>query len=314
MGHPSLNKLKKMVPNLSHLQSFQCESCQLGKHARSSFQNKKNNQSKYPFEIVHSDIWGPSRVPSVLGFRYCITFIDDFSRCTWLYLMKDRSELFDIFQNFYSEISTQFGRSIHILRSDNAKEYFSTSLKSFLNSKGIIHQSSCPHTPQQNDVAEGKHRHLLDTARTLLLQNNVPLKFWADAILSAGYLINRMPSSVLNDQIPDSILFPDEQLYKLPLRVFGCTCFVHDLSPGKDKLTARAIKCIFLRYSRVQKGYRCYSPTLHRFFTSTDVIFHEESPFFTTKNNADTDSPSTVLPIPSLNPLPSTVQDTSSLS
>ena len=89
-----------------------------------------------------------------------------------------------------------------------------------------------------------------------------------------------MPSSVLHDQIPHSLLFPDQPLYFLPPRVFGCTCFVHILTPEQDKLSAKATKCIFLGYSRLQKGYHCYSPQTHQLFLCTDVTFFEDSPFF----------------------------------
>jgi len=85
-----------------------------------------------PFALVHSDIWGPSRVKSTLGFQYFVTFIDDYSRCTWLYLMKNRFELFSIFQSFFHEIKTQFGVSIRNLRSDNGREYLSQSFKHFM--------------------------------------------------------------------------------------------------------------------------------------------------------------------------------------
>ncbi|KAK2418425.1 putative mitochondrial protein [Trifolium repens] len=297
LGHPSLSKLKKMVSDLPQLESLQCESCQLGKHVRASFSSRINNRAMSPFDVIHSDVWGPSRVPSTLGYKYYVTFIDDFSRCTWIFLMKDRSELFNIFKNYCSEIMTQFGKTIRILRSDNAKEYFSDRFNSFMHSKGIIHQSSCPHTPQQNGVAERKHRHIVDTARTLLLNANVPLKFWGDAVLTANYLINRMPSSVLNDQVPHSLLYPTDPLYVVSPRVFGCTCFVHDLSPGRDKMSARAIKCVFLGYSRVQKGYRCYSPSTHRFYTSADVTFFEDLPFFA-NSTAPTPDLDQVLPVP----------------
>ena len=89
-----------------------------------------------------------------------------------------------------------------------------------------------------------------------------------------------MPSSVLHDQIPHSLFFPDQPLYFLPPRVFGCTCFVHSLAPGQDKLSVKATKCIFLGYSQLQKGYRCHSPHTHRYFLSADVTFFEDSPFF----------------------------------
>nr|KYP45103.1 Retrovirus-related Pol polyprotein from transposon TNT 1-94 [Cajanus cajan] len=124
LGHPSLNKLKKMVPHLSRLESLECESCQLGKHVRTSFPKSIKSRAVSPFDVIHSDVWGPSRVPSLLGHRYYVTFIDDFSRCTWIFLMKNRSELFNIFQSFYSEIKTQFGKVIRILRSDMLKNIF----------------------------------------------------------------------------------------------------------------------------------------------------------------------------------------------
>ena len=128
-GHPSLAKLQQLVPSLSKLSSLSCESCQLGKHSRSSFPCSVSQRALSPFALVHSDIWGPSRVKSTLGFQYFVTFIDDYSRCTWLYLMKNRSELFFIFQSFFHEIKTQFGVSIRNLWSDNGREYLSQSFK-----------------------------------------------------------------------------------------------------------------------------------------------------------------------------------------
>ena len=146
--------------------------------------------------------------------------------------MKTRVELFSIFQKFHAEIRTQFNTFIRILRSENAKEYFSMPFSSFMSSHEILHQSSCAYTPQQNGVAERKNHHLVETTRTLLLHHKVPQRFWGDAILAACYLINRMPSFVLHDQIPHSILLPTQPLFYLPPRVFGCICFVHILTPG----------------------------------------------------------------------------------
>ena len=221
LGHPSLSKFRKLVPHFSSLSSLEYESCQLGKHTRVLFPKRLDPRTKFLFELVHIDVWGPSRSTSTLGFRYFVTFIDDYSRCTWLFLMKTQVELFSIFQKFHAEIRTQFNTSIRILRSDNAKEYFSMSFSSFISSHGILHQSSCAYAPQQNGVAERKNRHLVETARTFLLHHKVPQCFWGDAILVACYLINRMPSSVLHDQIPHSILLPTQPLFYLLPRVFG---------------------------------------------------------------------------------------------
>ena len=108
-----------------------------------------------------------------------------------------------------------------------------------------------------------------------------------------------MPSSVLHDQIPHSLLFPDQPLYFLPPRVFGCTCFVHSLTTGQDKLSVKATKCIFLGYSQLQKGYRCYSPQTHRYFLSVDVTFFEDSPFFSSSESLPVTE---VLPLPTISP------------
>ena len=132
---------------------------------------------KSSFELVHIDVWGPSKSTSTLGFRYFVTFINGYSRCTWLFLMKTRAELFSIFQKFHAKIRTQFNPSIRILRSDNAKEYVSTSFSSFMSSYWILHQLSCAYTPQQNGVVERKNRYLVKTARTLLLHHKIPQRF-----------------------------------------------------------------------------------------------------------------------------------------
>ena len=104
-----------------------------------------------------------------------------------------------------------------------------------------------------------------------MIQMNVPKHFWGDAVLTAAYLLNRMPSHVLYGKLPFQIMFLNKYTFSIPPKVFGCVCFVHNLSPNRDKLDPRAHKCIFLRYSRTQKGYRCYSPTLCKQFVSADV-------------------------------------------
>ena len=123
------------------------------------------------------------------------------------------------------------------------------SFSSFMSSHRILHQSFFACTPQQNEVAERKNHHLVETSRTLFLHHKVPQRFWEDAILFVCYLINRMPSSILHDQIPHSVLLPNHPLFCLPLRVFGCVCFVHILTPGQDKLSAKVTKCIFGLFS-----------------------------------------------------------------
>ena len=134
-------------------------------------------------------------------------------------------------------------------------------------------------TPSQNGVAERKNRHLLETARALLFQMHVPKHFWADSISTTCFSINRMSSSILNWVTPFQTLFPHKSLFSIEPRVFWCTCFIRNVHPNVSKLDPRLLKCIFLGYSRVQKGYRCYCPTLQRYFLSTNVTFFETTLF-----------------------------------
>jgi len=152
---------------------------------------------------------------------------------------------------FYFEVLNQYNISVKHLRSDNGKEYLSATsgFQPFLESHGIIHQTSCSYTLQQNGVAERKNRHLLDVARCLMFHMHLPKHFWGHAVLTACYLINRLPTSVLQGNTPFSILHPNRSLFSLPLRVFGCVCFVHNLTPGLDKLDPRAEQCVFVGYS-----------------------------------------------------------------
>ncbi|KAA0049856.1 Beta-galactosidase [Cucumis melo var. makuwa] len=113
-----------------------------------------------------------------------------------------KSEVPSIFQNFYHTIKTQFHTKIAILRSDNGREFQNHNLSEFLASKGIVHQTSCAYTPQQNGVAERKNRHLVEVARSLMLSTSLPSYLLGDAILTAAHLINRMPSRILHLQTP----------------------------------------------------------------------------------------------------------------
>jgi len=112
LGHPSLAKMQQLVPSLSKLSNLSCESCHLGKQSRNYFPRSVSQRASSPFFLVHSNIWGPSHVKCNLRFQYFVTFINDFSRCTRLFLMKNRSELFSILQYFFNKIKNHFGVSI----------------------------------------------------------------------------------------------------------------------------------------------------------------------------------------------------------
>ena len=132
---------------------FHCETRQLAKHHRVSYPSQSYKTSK-PFSVIHSDIWGPSRVQNLSRTKGFITFIDDRPRLCWVYLLKNKSDAKQTFKNFLSMVKTQFHIPIQTFQTDNGKEYFKNILRKFLEAEGIVHQSRCINTPQQNGVAK----------------------------------------------------------------------------------------------------------------------------------------------------------------
>ena len=107
LGHPNLSQLKKVASFSESVFEINCDACQLGKHHRVYFLSKES-RSLRPFDLVQLDVWGPYRYSIVSGYRHFITFVDDHFRMTWIYLLKDRSSVLDVFQTFHSEIKTIF--------------------------------------------------------------------------------------------------------------------------------------------------------------------------------------------------------------
>ena len=151
------------------------------------------------------------------------TVVDDATKATWLFLMRSKSKVRQLFHSFYAIVSTQFGLKIKTIRTNNAKEF---DMPDFLNSHGIIR---CVYTPQQNSIVERKHQHLLSIARVLQIQSQIPIQFWDDYVLIAAYLINRLPFPLLNDKIPFELPFKRPPNY-YHLKVFGCLCFASTIA------------------------------------------------------------------------------------
>ena len=148
---------------------------------------------------MFSDVWGPA-VETVGRKKYYVSFIDDFSKFTWIYLIKHKSEVFQKIHDFQHLVERQFDRKILALQTDWGGEY--VKLNSFFTRIGISHHVSCPHAHQQNGSAERKHRHIAEVGLALLAGASMPLKFWDEAFLTAVHIINMLPSRVINNETP----------------------------------------------------------------------------------------------------------------
>lgn len=137
------------------------------------------------FDLVHADVWGPAPVIGGNGFKYFVTFIDDCTRMTWVYFLKNKSDVVDRFILFFQMIQTQFHTTIKILRSDNGREFVNKTMSEFFQQKGLVHQTSCAYTPEQNGVAERKNRTILEATRALMIESKVPHFLWPEAVATA---------------------------------------------------------------------------------------------------------------------------------
>ena len=103
-------------------------------------------------------------------------------------------------------VQNQFGMTVQRIRSDNGTEFTNGALQTFFLEHSIIHETSCVDTPQQNGRVERKNRHLLNVARALRFQTNLPLQFWGECVVTASHLINRTPTKLLNFKTPCEVL------------------------------------------------------------------------------------------------------------
>jgi hypothetical protein len=277
-----------------------CDTCHFSKHKNLPYPISTSSSSKI-FDIVHADIWGPYSIPSIDGHKYFLTLVDDYSRFTWIVLMKLKSETRKHLSTFIAFIENQFSTSLKCLRSDNGPEFL---MHDVFNSKGILHQRSCVECPQQNGLVERKHQHILNVARALSFQANLPKNFWHFSIQHAVHLINRIPSPLLKNKSPFNHLY-NKAPTLLHLKCFGCLAFASTLHVHRTKFDPRARKTIFLGYRNGTKGYLLYDLNSREFFVSRNAVFYETVfPFTTTAiSTKNSPSPPIITPEPDLEPI-----------
>ena len=179
--------------------------------------------------------------------------MDDYSKAIWVYLLKDKIEVYEKLVSFCSMVNTQFDLKVQRIRSDNGREFMNDPLHTYFLEHGIIQETSCVDTPQQNGRVERKNWHILNVARALRFQASLPTIFWGECVLTPAYLINRTPTKLLDSKTPYEVLFGKRPSYA-HIKTFGCLCYAHNHSRGRDKFDARAVRCMFLGYPNGQKG------------------------------------------------------------
>lgn len=305
LGHMSHSRIKdvcKLDPTVSCSKfPIPCNTCPLAKQRRNPFPISLTSTSSV-FSLVH--VRGPYSTPTMFNERFFLTIVDDHSRFCWIFLMKHKSETKSILQNFCTYAAVQFDTNIKVIRSDNGLEF---KMPLFYASKGIIHQTSCVYTPQQNGLVERKQQHIMCVARALKIHANMPTRYWGFCVMHAVYLINLSPSPTINHKTPHELLYCKAPNYH-NLRVFGCQAFALDNNPHKAKFSARSKRCVFLGMSTTTKGYVLQDIESKTILISRDVQFQEDTFPFNNASNSMFSQPPVETSIPCHDPALSQTQ------
>ncbi|KAJ3708562.1 hypothetical protein LUZ61_012267 [Rhynchospora tenuis] len=231
-----------------------------------------SSKTTQPLQLVHSDLWGPAPVLSSKGHRYYVHFTDDFTKFSWFYSCASKFDVSLLFAQFKSKVENLLSAKIKTFQCDGGTE-FKPLMSRY---PEISFQVSCPYTPQQNGVAERKHRHIVELGLASMFHAGLPLKYWDLIFESVVHVINRLLASDHHSFSPFEKLFSHKPDYSF-FHVLGCTCFPLLRPYNTHKLEARSEECVFLGYSSLHKGYYCLHIPSDKIYVSRHVKFDETS-------------------------------------
>jgi Reverse transcriptase (RNA-dependent DNA polymerase)/gag-polypeptide of LTR copia-type/GAG-pre-integrase domain/Integrase core domain len=289
LGHTGKDKIASMLKQeilhdaSSTSRNSSCKECSFGKQTRGPFKGHLNKARKVG-DVIHSDVLGPVQ-SSLGGYKYFVSFIDEWTRYVTLYPMKHKSEVLDCFKNFHIHFENQNDVKIKTLHSDNGGEYAPVS--KYLQEVGITSTRSAPYTPEANGIAERMNRTLIEMVRTTLAQSGLPIRFWIESLRNAVRIRNSIPH--------DSGKSPYEMLKgSMPnlssFKPFGCLAMMHIGS--QKKLDVKSLSCVLL-CTLEHRNYRLYDINNRKIVISRNVTFDEnEFPFKRLNESNDMIEPS----------------------
>ncbi|KAL1192839.1 Retrovirus-related Pol polyprotein from transposon TNT 1-94 [Cardamine amara subsp. amara] len=285
LGHMSMKNLMILVKRgiidkrrIGEMDFY--ESCVMGKTKRLSFNIGKHNSGE-ALKYVHSDLWGsPSVTPRIYGKQYFLSIIDDYTRKVWVFFLSVKSEAFTKFCEWKKLVENQINKKVKCLRTDNGLEFVNKDFDGFCKQHGIERHKTCAYTPQQNGVAERMNRTIMEKVRCILDESGLGEEFWAEAVSTAVYQINRSPSLALDGGIPEELWLGRKPGYG-HMRRFRSLVYVH---VDQGKLRPRALKGVFISYPEGGKGYKVWLLDESKCVISRNVVFVEETVFKDLKN------------------------------
>jgi transposase InsO family protein len=279
VGMKNLHKLLKgehilALTNVHFEKDRVCSACQAGKQVSSHHPHKNIMTTDRPLELLHMDLFDPIAYISIGGSKYCLVIVDDYSCFTWVFFLQEKSQTQETLKGFLTWAQNEFKLRIKKIRSDNGTEFKNSQIEGFLEEEGIKHEFSSPYTHQQNGVVERKNRTLLDMARTILDEYKTPDQFWAEAINTACYSINRLYLHRILKKTSYELLTGKKPNVSY-FRVFGSKCFILIKRGIKSKFAPNAVEGFLLGYDSNTRAYRIFNKSTGLVEVSCDIVFDE---------------------------------------
>jgi transposase InsO family protein len=279
VGMKNLHKLLKgehilELTNVHFEKDRVCSACQAGKQVDAHHPHKNIMTTDMTLELLHMDLFRPIAYISIGGSKYCLVIVDDYSRFTLVFFLQEKSQTQETLKGFLRRAQNQFGLRIKKIRSDNGMEFKNSQIEGFLKDEGIKQEFSYPYPPQQNGVVERKNRTLLDMARTMLDEYKTPDWFWAEAINTACYSINRLYLHRILKKTSYELLTGKKPNVSY-FRVFGSKCFILVKRGRKPKFAPKDVEGFLLRYDSNTRAYRVFNKSTRLVEVSCDIVFDE---------------------------------------
>ncbi|GJY23721.1 putative ribonuclease H-like domain-containing protein, partial [Tanacetum coccineum] len=214
LGHVNFKTMNKLVkgnlvrglPSKTFENDHTCVACQKGKQHKASCKTKHVSSISQPLQMLHMDLFGPTSVRSINHKTYCLVVTDDFSRFSWVFFLATKSETSRILKKFITEVENKLNHNVKIIRSDNGTKFKNKEMDELCGQKGIKREYSIDRTQQQNGVAERKNKTLIEAARTMLADSLLPIVFWAEAVNTACYVLNRFLVTKPHNKTPYELI------------------------------------------------------------------------------------------------------------
>ncbi|HEY5813547.1 MAG TPA: reverse transcriptase domain-containing protein [Terrimicrobiaceae bacterium] len=279
LGHIGEEKMKLLqttvtgVTDLAAGPQERCETCAISKSVRTTNKETPERAVKR-LQRVYTDFWGPFATPTPSGAKYMLTFTDDFTRKSWIYLVKARTELYGKFREWQTEVERQSIEKLQAIRCDNAREYRALAVD-LKQRNGVLVEFTTPYTPEQNGVAERLNRTLTTKIRAMLSGAEIPTELWGEAAYTACYLHNRTARHYGDKVVTPEEIWTGKKPDLAHLKVFGCVAYAQLAKEQRGKLDATSIRGIFVGYTPTVRQYRVYNPETKTVERHSTVRFDE---------------------------------------